>query len=538
MSPAINLQKDRDGGNLSLQNPGSNKKEPAHDTIIIKRRHVHGYAVCDVRNAANVLDISIELLGTLSFDPSMKIKDINAQIGNVTRLTASLLSQNSNMSAEDLFELEEIHIAICKTLAKKAKGNKTKSIRRAQIAMKTAQQDLAEKRMSLQQTHNANISFRERSREATFGSAEMRATAKKVPIDAIFKAEFGAIILPQEKQEETKKKYEQYVSGIMNSVSVYLGFGDASKADRKALADAVNKADEKELFMFVSEVFNKDFKPSFEKGKVLAVAVNENTFNCYSSTTLLADALERLGKETNIIYTPNHVLVAGKEYAFDTTWSSDKAILTKEQCSERYEGAQETDTGKLLAMACEWSGIICYDRGDNKAALKYFINAVRVNPKSADAFYGIAFVFSNMGRIDSALNACDKTLKVNPMFVPALQLSGNICYKKGNYDAALENYRSALKINPINETILNDAGLAFYAKKEYEKASQICDIALEINPKDTQAQEIKGEALMKLGKLGEAHEQFRKVLEAHPDSPYAQKRVELTKRLEEILKKY
>ncbi len=75
-------------------------------------------------------------------------------------------------------------------------------------------------------------------------------------------------------------------------------------------------------------------------------------------------------------------------------------------------------------------------------------------------------------------------------------------------------------------------------KKEYEKASQICDIALEINPKDTQAQKIKGEALMKLGKPGEAHEQFRKVLEAHLDSPYAQKRVELTKRLDEILKKY
>jgi hypothetical protein len=54
---------------------------------------------------------------------------------------------------------------------------------------------------------------------------------KQIPIDQIFETEFKASNTLPEQQAHVIKKYEDYVTGLMNSITVWIGLDDAAKAD-------------------------------------------------------------------------------------------------------------------------------------------------------------------------------------------------------------------------------------------------------------------------------------------------------------------
>lgn len=223
-----------------------------------------------------------------------------------------------------------------------------------------------------------------------------------VPIDAIFKVEFNALETGAEHQTKIRKAYEHYVSGMMNAVSVWLSLGNASKADPKKLAEAVRSADERELLSFLSEVFHKDFNASFEDRRLLSTSIEDNVFNCYSSTALFTDMLARMGKLVAIIITSNHMLLAGKEYAFETTAPSSLAVFPKRRLDLEYPIRQETDARELLAAAYDWSGKIFEEGGKLEDALAACDSALEINPKDAEVWSNKESVLYEMGMHDDA----------------------------------------------------------------------------------------------------------------------------------------
>ena len=70
----------------------------------------------------------------------------------------------------------------------------------------------------------------------------------QVPLSRILETEFKALGIPEQEIAHICAKYETYVTGMMNAVSVWLGFGEAKTADKRKLAEAVRNRDEKELF--------------------------------------------------------------------------------------------------------------------------------------------------------------------------------------------------------------------------------------------------------------------------------------------------
>lgn len=270
---------------------------------------------------------------------------------------------------------------------------------------------------------------------------------QQVPIAAIFNVEFQALQTPPEHQETIRKVYELYVSGLMNSVSVWLGFGDASRADRQKLAEAVNKVDERELFAFLSDVFHRDFRASFKDNNLLTISMQDNRFNCYSSTVLLADALTRLGKPINIIIPPTHVLLCGEGFALETTSENpETTVYQKALLGSYYPLWQETDSGKLLGLAHVWAGLKFDEMGSPYDALTAYSKALEISPKLAEPWYNTGNTLFKLGRLYEAVAAFDNAIGLNPKNVAAWHSKGTALKHMGRRGEAKKCLKMAKEL--------------------------------------------------------------------------------------------
>ena len=359
-------------------------------------------------------------------------------------------------------------------------------------------------------------------KEAPSREAPKRVEVQQVPIAAIFNAEFQTLNVPPAEQEKRAGEYEKYATGLMNSVSVWLGFGDAGMADKGKLAEAINKADERELFEFLIEVFHKDFKASFEADKMLATSIEDNVFNCYSSTVLLGDVLARLGKEANIIIAPVHVLLAGSEYALETTSKIPfLAVYKLGGLDAHYSSWQEAGVENLLGITYDWCGSTLDNMGRFEEALSSYDQALKLNPKHAGAWNNRGITLSKLGRSDEALLCYDKAIGLNPKNEMAWYGRGSTLDNMGRFEEALSSYDKALEINPRLAEVWYNRGNTLFNMTKYDEALPSYDKALELNPKDAEVWDNRGITLSKLGRSDEALLCYDKAIGLNPKNEMA-----------------
>ena len=302
---------------------------------------------------------------------------------------------------------------------------------------------------------------------------------EQIPINEIFAVEFKTLGTPLWQQVEIREKYENYVSDMMEYVSIWLGAGGISKADPKRLAEAVNKKDESELFSYMSNVFYKDLGASKEAGKLLSVSMQDSKFNCYSSTVLFADALERMGKRVGIASTSVHVFIVGEEFALETVKTTDTPAFAKALLDSEYPHRHETDAGKLLAITYEWSRAVLMGKGMK----------------------------------DKALDAIDDALKIDPENAWLIGRKGLVLHEMSRNEEALVEFNRALAIDPADEATLYNKGLMLQKLGRGREALAAYDAALKLDSRDRDAWQNKSYVLLSLGMQKEADECFEKANE-------------------------
>jgi tetratricopeptide (TPR) repeat protein len=238
----------------------------------------------------------------------------------------------------------------------------------------------------------------------------------RVPVDAIFEAEFKAICMRPQQQMEIRNVYEHHVIQLINEVSMWLGCGELSESDPKALATSVNKSGEFGLFSLLADTFNRDVMASYASDQLLAMSMKDNRFNCYSSSVLLADVLSRLGKPVAVVLMPDHMLLAGNEYALDRTAHPDYEILPRKRLGQKYPYHMEIGVDKLTSVAYQWAGMRLYNEGRFGEALELTKRTVQINPGSAGAWNFKAVLHEMLSQDAEAIKAYDRSLEIYPGF--------------------------------------------------------------------------------------------------------------------------
>ncbi|MCL4389683.1 MAG: hypothetical protein M1528_02195 [Candidatus Marsarchaeota archaeon] len=354
-------------------------------------------------------------------------------------------------------------------------------------------------------------------------------TLETVPIGKIFEIEFRALGVKLHMQHtmpprlaykmELMVKYEEYAGAMMCYVAGLAGFNDISKADREELSEAVRALDEKELFARIAEFAQKKFRFSYSESSGVVIAAETCTFNCYSSTVLVADALTRLGKPVMAVIVPRHILLAADNIVFESTSIlSGAEILTYSNCElhEMYPWRYEGGMSVLVADAYNRLGVAYLRAGSGRKAIGALNIALATEPHHQLVPSNLSIAFSMLGQREKALQYSEMALSENPENAFAWNCLGVALSKIERYEDAIRAFSYATSLMPSYANPMKNTGRAFYILGDPGKALEKYEMALLQNRNFVDVEAAKIPALIRLGRLNDAAVTFLRAAEASP----------------------
>ncbi len=126
-------------------------------------------------------------------------------------------------------------------------------------------------------------------------------------------------------------------------------------------------------------------------------------------------------------------------------------------------------------------------KGEYDRAIADYDQALRLNPKDALAYIRRGNAYDNKGQYDRAIADLDQAIRFNPKDADAYYNRGLAYNNKGDYDRAIADYDQAIRLNPQHVNAYDGRGVAYNGKGEYDRAIADYDQAIRLNPRDANA---------------------------------------------------
>jgi D-alanyl-D-alanine-carboxypeptidase/D-alanyl-D-alanine-endopeptidase len=112
------------------------------------------------------------------------------------------------------------------------------------------------------------------------------------------------------------------------------------------------------------------------------------------------------------------------------------------------------------------------DKGDYDRAIQNYDEAIRLDPKSADAFAGRGSAYLLKGDYDLAIQDYNEAIRLNPKAASALNGRGASYFAKGDYNRAIQDYNEAIRLDPRTPRALLNRGLVNLYAGHFSDAQQ------------------------------------------------------------------
>ncbi len=170
-------------------------------------------------------------------------------------------------------------------------------------------------------------------------------------------------------------------------------------------------------------------------------------------------------------------------------------------------------------------GSLFFQRGYLDQSEAWFQQALRDDPASAEALYGIGSVYLNQNKNADARKMFERciALKANyPDTLPdAWNNLGVLATREGRVADAVSNFQQALKLSPRHLLTLDNLGNAYRLQKRWDDARKVLTQALEIAPDDAEGNYSLGMVFAQTEDTQSAYEHLQRALKARPDYPEA-----------------
>ena len=170
-------------------------------------------------------------------------------------------------------------------------------------------------------------------------------------------------------------------------------------------------------------------------------------------------------------------------------------------------------------------GSVFFQRGYFDQAEAAFQTALRDDPESAEAVYGVGSVYLNQGKNAEARKHFERALKMRATYPDTLANSWNnlglIAGREGRLDDAVTYFHEALGLSPDHSIALNNLGGAYRQQKQWDEAKKTYERALAIDANDADANYGLGMVYAQQDDTPHAFERLQQALKARPDYPEA-----------------
>ncbi len=274
--------------------------------------------------------------------------------------------------------------------------------------------------------------------------------------------------------------------------------------------------------------------------------IDSRTAQLFQLVTVNAEKSDDIGGIYNILY--RRLFDRRRDLSLPTSFLIDEAgdIVKIYQGPVHPAGVEEDihriprTAAERLASALPFAGISStYDYGRNYVSFgsaffergyygqaeASFRSALRDDPSSAEALYGLGSVFLKQEKLNEARDSFTRTVKLNASYPETLPNAWNnlglLATREGRIDEAIGYFQESLKINPDYWIALENIGNAYRQEKRWDEARAALERAIEIQPRDPEVNYNLGMVFAQTGDTGRASEYLLKALQLRPVYPEA-----------------
>ena len=109
------------------------------------------------------------------------------------------------------------------------------------------------------------------------------------------------------------------------------------------------------------------------------------------------------------------------------------------------------------------SGVSAFQKGDLDKAIADFTEAIRLDPKYAQAYYNRGYAYWK-GDFDKAIADFTEAIRLDPKYAKAYCSRGICLQDKGDYDKAIADYTEAIRLDPKYAKAYYNRGMAYVAE--------------------------------------------------------------------------
>jgi len=180
---------------------------------------------------------------------------------------------------------------------------------------------------------------------------------------------------------------------------------------------------------------------------------NHKILNMYRKARSIGNIIRRIQVSTS----PGHTEPwSENKKSPETIYRNIQAEMGNKQPEETIEELEKLAAAfPEFALAFNDLGVLYYNVGDKEKALKFYENAVQLDPGNMIFQKNLAdFYYVEMGRIEDALRIYVKILETNPEDVEILLITGHICVALEKFQDAEVFYNRVLEIEPGHQDAL------------------------------------------------------------------------------------
>ncbi len=170
-------------------------------------------------------------------------------------------------------------------------------------------------------------------------------------------------------------------------------------------------------------------------------------------------------------------------------------------------------------------GSVFFQRGYYDQAATSFQLALRDDPSSAEASYGLGSAYLNLQKTAEARDSFERAIKLPASYPDTLANAWNnlglLDTQEGRADEAARCFQEAVRLSPDHLIALNNLGNAYRLLKKWDEARKAFEHALEVSPTDAEANYGLGMVFAQADEAAHAYEYLQRSLKARPAYPEA-----------------
>ncbi len=170
-------------------------------------------------------------------------------------------------------------------------------------------------------------------------------------------------------------------------------------------------------------------------------------------------------------------------------------------------------------------GSVFFQRGYMDQSEASFRIALRDDPSSAEALYGIGSVYLEQQKTTEARDSFERALKLRASYPDTLANSRNnlglLAAREGRTGEAIGYFQEALKLSPDHLIALDNLGSAYRQQKRWDDARKTYERALEVSSNDAEANYGLGMVFAQNDDTARAFDSLQRALKLRPVYPEA-----------------